>query len=96
MRIHCDWQRELPASTLGSRLSGINADLLIPGRGNPIKNAAVVVDDASIHWAGARADMPSCYETLAFVRVPGWSTPCHLRVPSFIREISINRTFIKS
>ncbi|KAI1098813.1 amidohydrolase [Jackrogersella minutella] len=39
----------------------ITADLLIPGDGEPLKNAALVVENKLIAWVGAQADVPSEY-----------------------------------
>ena len=53
-----------------SQFSGIIADLLIPGRGSPILNGAVVVDGVSIKWTGLFAEIPPSYKHLSFVHVP--------------------------
>ena len=52
------------------QLSGIIADLLVPGRGSPILNGAVVLDGASMKWTGPFAELPPFYKHLSFVHVP--------------------------
>lgn len=50
---------------------GIFAGLLIPGRGDPIPNAALVVKDEIIEWVGPEDEIPAKYLTqLEFCRVP--------------------------
>ncbi|KAH8881453.1 amidohydrolase [Thozetella sp. PMI_491] len=41
----------------------IKAGLLIPGDGEPIENAALVVEDKLIAWVGPQADIPAEYTT---------------------------------
>ena len=48
----------------------INADLLIPGRGDPLSNAAVVYDTRTILYVGPQADIPDCYNSLDRAHVP--------------------------
>ena len=83
MRVSCDSQHGVMAVARERRqLSGIIADLLIPGRGNPIPNGAVVVDGASIKWTGPFDEVPHSYKHLNFVHVPVlmpglWDTHVH-------------------
>ncbi|EGO59155.1 hypothetical protein NEUTE1DRAFT_99338 [Neurospora tetrasperma FGSC 2508] len=49
---------------------GILADVLIPGRGEPLKNGALVVKDSVIEWVGPSNDIPSEYSSIRFSRVP--------------------------
>jgi imidazolonepropionase-like amidohydrolase len=37
----------------------IDTDLLIPGRGEPIKDGTVIMEDDTISFAGERSDAPS-------------------------------------
>ncbi|HHC09456.1 MAG TPA: amidohydrolase family protein [Actinobacteria bacterium] len=57
----------------------IDADLLIPGRGEPVPRGTVLLDGATISYAGPRATAPSTPEAEAFevpVALPGlWE--CH-------------------
>lgn len=60
----------------------INADLLIPGRGEPIKNGALVYKDGKITYAGAQKDVPVEFNSLRSTKVPVlmpglWD--CHVR-----------------
>lgn len=48
----------------------IEADLLIPGKGDPIKNAALVIDDSTISYAGPVEDAPKATATSPVTRVP--------------------------
>ena len=49
---------------------GVLADILIPGRGEPLKNGALVVKDSSIEWVGPKNEIPSEYSSTRFLRVP--------------------------
>lgn len=49
---------------------GILADILIPGRGEPLKNGALVVRDATIEWVGPEEEIPSEHSSIRFSRVP--------------------------
>ena len=66
----------LPVRPLGApgpepaKLSGIKTNLLIPGRGEPIKNGAVVIHEDKIAWAGAQSELPLKYSALNFTEVP--------------------------
>lgn len=62
-------------------LTGIKADLLIPGRGEPLKNAALVFSHSQIEWVGSQNDIPQKYDSVTFHVVqtvmPGlWD--CHI------------------
>jgi len=52
------------------RVFAIDADLLIPGRGEPIRDATVVVMDDKIHWFGRSADVPAAYSAAPKFHVP--------------------------
>ena len=54
----------------GAELHGIRAGLLIPGRGEPIKNAAVIIHGGKIAWVGLRSALPNKYNTITFTEVP--------------------------
>src|SRR5687768_18578552 len=59
----------------------IQADLLIPGRGEPIENGAVVIDGGVISYAGPRAGAPRGGDPVVEVPVvmPGlWDCHAHL------------------
>ncbi|RYP81250.1 hypothetical protein DL769_002080 [Monosporascus sp. CRB-8-3] len=53
-----------------SARTGIQADLLIPGRGEQNKNGAVVIHDARIEWIGNFDSLPSRYGAVTFMRAP--------------------------
>ncbi|TPX10542.1 uncharacterized protein E0L32_008592 [Thyridium curvatum] len=66
--------------TMAGDVFGIQADLLIPGRGEPIKDGAVIIKGKKIEWAGRQTDLPEefYYVTKYYVPVlmPGmWD--CH-------------------
>lgn len=49
---------------------GIKASLLIPGRGEPIKDGAVIIEDKKIIWVGRQASLPTSYRHYSFTEVP--------------------------
>lgn len=49
---------------------GILADVLIPGRGEPLKNGTLVVKDSVIEWVGPSDEIPSEYSSIRVSRVP--------------------------
>jgi imidazolonepropionase-like amidohydrolase len=53
-----------------NRLFGIQADLLIPGRGEPITKGVIVIQNDRILWSGKATDLPSKYARVALTRVP--------------------------
>lgn len=57
----------------------IEADTLIPGKGEPITDGAVILDGSTITYAGPAAGAPSADETVAVPAVmPGmWDCHCH-------------------
>ncbi|OHE95205.1 amidohydrolase [Colletotrichum orchidophilum] len=69
-----------PAQTLASpqewesvadpAITIIVADILIPGRGDPMENAAVVVEDGKIIHVGPRDSLPDKYHSVTSVHVP--------------------------
>ena len=61
----------------------IEADLLIPGRGEPVRDGCVVVDGAAIAWVGPRDAAPATGEDVPVTRVPTvlpglWDCHVHL------------------
>ncbi|KAH8889843.1 hypothetical protein GQ53DRAFT_748090 [Thozetella sp. PMI_491] len=61
--------RQPQAASSGS-VFGIRAGVLIPGRGEPLQDGAVVVSDTAIAWAGPYGDLPPEYATVVFTEVP--------------------------
>lgn len=64
------------------RKTGIIADVLIPGKGEPLKNQAVVASDGRIEHVGSRSAIPSKYDDVEFqhvaVLMPGmWECHAH-------------------
>ncbi|KAL3419318.1 amidohydrolase [Phlyctema vagabunda] len=53
-----------------SEKHGIKAALLIPGRGEPLKDAAVIVDGDKIAWVGNAVDVPANFKSVPFIDVP--------------------------
>ncbi len=71
----------------------INADLLIPGRGVPIDNGAVVMDGGAITFAGPQSEAPNADETVEVpVVMPGlWECHGHfpgMALPDLEKEMS--------
>jgi hypothetical protein len=52
------------------KTSRVDADLLIPGRGEPVRDACLVFKGGKILYAGARAEMPVKWRGLSAERVP--------------------------
>jgi imidazolonepropionase-like amidohydrolase len=48
----------------------IQADLLIPGRGDPIHNGALVICEDKIEWVGPHNALPSEYHSVRPIQVP--------------------------
>ena len=48
----------------------IYAELLIPGRGDPIKNSATILDEGKIVFVGSQDDIPDKYASASKVKVP--------------------------
>lgn len=49
---------------------GIKAKLLIPGRGDIIKDGVVIVEEQKIAWVGTHSDLPKFYSDVHLVDVP--------------------------
>lgn len=74
----------------------IDADLLIPGRGDPIRNGTVVLEGSSISYAGSSADAPPTPDadvTRVPVVMPGlWECHAHfsgILTPDLMAQIGI-------
>ncbi|KAI9736064.1 MAG: hypothetical protein M1818_006240 [Claussenomyces sp. TS43310] len=59
-----------PAATEQHSRHGIKADLLIPGRGEPLEHGAVVIDQEKLAWVGPQSCIPSIYASIPYVSVP--------------------------
>jgi imidazolonepropionase-like amidohydrolase len=62
---------------------GIKSSLLIPGRGEPINDGAVVVEGDKIAWVGHVSSVPAKYKSVSFTKVPVlmpglWD--CHIHI----------------
>jgi imidazolonepropionase-like amidohydrolase len=53
-----------------AKLHGIKADLLIPGRGEPLKKAVVVIHENQITWVGLQSSIPAKYSAIPYTNVP--------------------------
>ncbi|OKL61584.1 hypothetical protein UA08_03263 [Talaromyces atroroseus] len=51
-------------------LIGVKADILIPGRGEPIENGALIIDGPKIAWVGQQSAIPGQYANVGFKHVP--------------------------
>jgi imidazolonepropionase-like amidohydrolase len=79
--------KDLPIRPAAPRLVGIKADLLIPGRGEPFKNGAVILHENKIDWVGTQSSIPAKYKSLGFTHVPVlmpglWDCHVHFLGPS--------------
>lgn len=66
----------------------IDADLLIPGRGEPMSQGTVILDGDRIDWVGPTVDAPTTGEDVATTRVPVvmpgmWD--CHVHLTGLTR-----------
>ncbi|RDW73573.1 hypothetical protein BP6252_07480 [Coleophoma cylindrospora] len=52
------------------RVHGIKGSLLIPGRGQPMNNGVVIIQDDKIAWVGPESSIPSKYNLISFTNVP--------------------------
>lgn len=50
--------------------TALRSDLLIPGRGKPVENGALVIKGGKIEWVGEYAQRPSKYNNVKFQHVP--------------------------
>lgn len=48
---------------------GIKSSLLIPGRGEPIKNGTVIIEGDKIAWVGHDYSLPAKYNSVSFTKV---------------------------
>ena len=79
-----EFQHGLPThpAQAAPKLVGIKTDLLIPGRGEPLKNGAVILHEGKIDWVGSQSSIPAKYKALDFTKVhvlmPGlWDAHVH-------------------
>lgn len=73
----------------------IQAELLLPGRGNPVRNAVVIVDGTTISYAGPAADAPASTgdEVRVPVVMPGlWD--CHTHFSGLHGQVSTERIML--
>ncbi|KAK0380634.1 amidohydrolase [Colletotrichum limetticola] len=63
-------QQEQNEPEAGMAITLITADLLIPGRGTPVQDAAVAISDDKIIHVGPRDTLPSKYRSLTPLHVP--------------------------
>lgn len=63
--------------TFSRDLFGVHADLLIPGRGEPIQYGGMIISkaDGIIVWVGAYPSLPSKYNRVAFTKYSGVLMP---------------------
>lgn len=60
----------------------LEADIAIPGRGEPIKKGAVIIKGSVITWVGLQASLPAKFEEVSSMHVPVlmpglWDCHCH-------------------
>lgn len=62
---------------LSQDLFGVHADILIPGRGDPIPHGGLIVSksDGIIVWVGAYSSLPSKYDNVTFTKYSGALMP---------------------
>jgi len=72
---------------------GIKADILIPGRGDPIKNGVVIIEGKKITYAGTEKSVPDKYKSINMAHVPVlmpglWD--CHIHYLGLGNEYSLD------
>jgi imidazolonepropionase-like amidohydrolase len=73
--------------------SVLTADLLIPGRGRPFKDGAIVYEEGRITWWDKKSDIPNVYNALGELHFPVLMTglwDCHVHFlgsQSYVTEI---------
>lgn len=82
-----------------NQLTGLKASFLIPGRGEPIKNGALVIDGPKIAWVGQQSALPSQYRHVEFrsvaVLMPGlWD--CHTHFDGMAMDGNRNQAMFGS
>ncbi|KAH8173139.1 amidohydrolase family protein [Sarocladium implicatum] len=82
-----------PKTPHDGALSLIHADLLIPGRGDPLDDAALVIHKDKIEWVGPQSDVPDKYTdlhpTCVPVLMPGlWDCHVHFTGSSWDGELA--------
>lgn len=61
---------------LSQDVFGVTADILIPGRGDPIPHGAMIVSyNEGIVWVGSYPSLPSKYNDVAFTKYKGALMP---------------------
>lgn len=64
-----------PSWTQDDKSYGVRSELLIPGRGEPISDGAMIVEDGKIQWVGAYSKLPDKFSAVSFTKVPGVIMP---------------------
>lgn len=69
-------------------ITRIDADLLVPGRGDPVRDSTVILEGRRISWVGPTADAPTTGEDVVRHRVPVvmpgmWD--CHVHLTGLVR-----------
>ena len=71
----------------------IEADVLIPGRGDPIADGAVVLDGSTIGYAGPAASAPAADETVRVTAVMPGMWDCHVHFAGIaVPDIEVDAT----
>jgi imidazolonepropionase-like amidohydrolase len=66
----CSWQQRSSHPFSCAKTIRHQSDLLIPGRGEPIKHGAVILHERKIDWVGTQSSIPAKYKALEFTHVP--------------------------
>ena len=69
LSLHSEPTPRCPITSNGN-LTGLKASVIIPGRGEPITNGALVIDGPKIAWVGKQTTIPIKYQDLEFKDVP--------------------------
>lgn len=75
---------------LSQDLFGVHADILIPGRGDPIPHGGLIVSiaDGIIVWVGAYSSLPSKYDNVTFTKYSGALMPGMCKLLRFKKDLT--------
>ena len=93
MRVTHPYRHGPVAYTDPGAASLILAELLIPGRGDPIHDAALVFRDGKILWVGSAASLPPEHGQLCSLHVPVlmpglWDCHCHYQGADIVTDVN--------
>lgn len=64
-----------PSWTQDEKSYGVRSEVVIPGRGEPVSDGAIVVEDRKIQWVGEYSKLPDKFSAVSFTKIPGAIMP---------------------